>query len=86
MRNLYAQFTNEHNRFGVISFLLIVVSVLGGIAAGVCGDSLYGLVPVAIATMLTEAMILAVQPMKRIFAISTIACIVNIAVILIGSV
>jgi len=82
--NGYQGLTDDHNRFGTISVLLIVVAVLGGIAVGYNMDSLLTMVLVTIGTMATEAFILAVQPMKRIVNLSLATMVVNIFCIFMG--
>jgi hypothetical protein len=82
-RNKYQSATDEHNRFGTISVLLIVVAIFGGIACGL-SESLLALSIITAGTMLTEAFIIAVQPMKRIVNVSLISLVVNIIFIFIG--
>lgn len=84
MRTIISELQKEENRFGTISVLLIVVAVLGGIAAGLNLDNLWMLSLVTGVTMLTEAFIIAVQPMKRIVTTSIIAMVVNITAIIMG--
>jgi hypothetical protein len=76
--------TDEHNRFGTISVLLIVVAIFGGIAVGYNMDSLLVMILITAGTMLTEAFILAVQPMKRIVNLSLGALALNLVCIFIG--
>lgn len=70
--------TLEFNRFGIIAFLIVFVSALGGIAAGGVMDNLPMLALVAGTTMLMESMILAVQPMKWIISTAALSVLVSI--------
>jgi hypothetical protein len=84
MRTIISELQKEENRFGSISVLLIVVAVLGGIAAGLNLDNVWMLSLVCGVTMITESLIIAVQPMKRIFLASVISIIVNVVGIVMG--
>ena len=83
-KNKYQTVVDEHNRFGTISVLLIVVAIFGGVAIGYNMDSLLAMILITTGTMLTEAFILAVQPMKRIVNISMAASLINLIFIFIG--
>lgn len=83
-KNKYQTVVDEHNRFGTISVLLIVVAIFGGVAIGYNMDSLLAMILITAGTMLTEAFILAVQPMKRIVNISMAASLINLIFIFIG--
>lgn len=84
MRNLINTFSQEQNRFGAISFLLIFTSILGGIATGLFLSNLFVLSLVVGVTMATEVAILAVLPMKTIFRISLVASVINLVCIITG--
>jgi predicted lipid-binding transport protein (Tim44 family) len=84
MKELINTLRSEENRPGSISVLLIVTAILGGIAAGLFLGSPLILGIIALGTMLTEVLILAVQPMKRIFLISAVASVVNLGFIVAG--
>lgn len=69
------------NRYGIISMLLLVVGILAGIAVDSGAmHSTIELILLAITTMATLSMILAVAPMKYIVYSSIIAIIVDIIV------
>lgn len=84
MKNFIDELLNEKNRFGTISVLLIVTSVLGGIAAGLFLNSALAMAIIVGVTMLVEALIIAVQPMKRIVFASAVACVLNLVFIISG--
>jgi hypothetical protein len=79
----YQTINDEHNRFGTISVLLIVVAILGGVAVGY-NDGVLPMALITAGTMLTEAFILAVQPMKRIVKVALTSSLVNLIFIFIG--
>jgi hypothetical protein len=69
----------EFNRFGLISFVLIVVGCLGGLTVGMGAiESTAALVTVVIPTMITLSLLLAVSPMKWIMSSAAIALSVDI--------
>lgn len=84
IKNFIAEFTDDHNRFGFTAMMLIVTAILGGIAAGLFMNSFVAMGIIVGLTMLTEAFILAIQPMKRIFNTALMACAVNISFIIAG--
>ncbi|MBL1279997.1 MAG: hypothetical protein COA33_006985 [Fluviicola sp.] len=64
----------EHNRFGLISVILLIVGCLGGITVGLGAiDNLFALSMVVITTMVTLSLLLAVAPMKYIFTAAIVA-------------
>jgi hypothetical protein len=81
---MYNSSLDEHNRFGTISVLLIVVAIFGGLAIGSFLDNVFAMALISAGTMLTEAFILAVQPMKRIVNIALLSIAINIAFMLAG--
>lgn len=57
----------EFNRFGIISILLMVVGIMGGLAVGMGVINYTGLlILVVISTMLCLSLILSVAPMRYI--------------------
>jgi hypothetical protein len=69
----------EFNRFGLISFVLIVVGCLGGLTVGMGAiESTAALVTVVIPTMITLSLLLGVSPMKWIMTSAAIALSVDI--------
>lgn len=73
----------EFNRYGLISIILIFNMTLGGVAVGLGAmTSVWQLTLLVIPTMALLTWILAVQPMKTILSIATVAAIIDIAIIL----
>jgi hypothetical protein len=73
------------NRYGIISMLLLVVGILAGIAVGVGAlHSTFQLALLAVSTMASLSMILAVAPMKYIIYTSLLAVSIDIVLILIN--
>jgi len=80
-------FDHDINRYGIISMLLLVVGILGGIAVGVGGiHSTIQLVLLAISTMAALSMILAVAPMKYILYSSMLAVAIDLVLILVNTI
>jgi len=76
-------FDHDMNRYGIISMLLLVVGILGGIAVGTGAIfSTFQLILLAITTMGALSMILAVAPMKYIVYSSLAAISVDIIILL----
>jgi len=74
----------EFNRFGVIAFVLGIVTCTSGITAGlfVDGTSQLDLTLVAIPTMLTLCSILIVAPVRWIIGIGIFAFLLDLLIIL----
>lgn len=72
----------EENRFGITPLVLLVMSIIGGVAAsfGIM-DSWVKLSMVAFPSTIALAMILSVAPMRVIFITASIAIILDILVI-----
>ena len=72
----------EENRFGITPLVLLVISIIGGVAAsfGIM-DSWVKLSLVAFPSTITLAMILSVAPMRVIFISSIIAVVLDLLVI-----
>lgn len=69
----------EFNRFGLISLVLIVVGITGGIGVGMGAvESTIALILIIIPTMTTLSLLLAVSPMKYIMTSGIIATIINL--------
>jgi hypothetical protein len=80
-------FDHDINRYGIISMLLLVVGILGGIAVGLGGiNSTIQLVLLAFSTMAALSMILAVAPMKYIVYSSIIAVSIDLILIVINTI
>jgi len=73
----------EKARFGIIPLLLTVVACLGGIAAAFgTGYEVFQLGLIAIPTMLTLTLMLAVAPMKQIIYAGIICVLLDILVMI----
>ena len=69
----------EFHRFGLISAILLVVGVAGGIAVGLGGiESIFALIMIVVPTMTTLSLLLAVSPIKYIIAAGTVSLIVDV--------
>jgi len=78
-------FDHDMNRYGIISMLLLVVGILGGIAVGTGGiHSTIQLVLLVFSTMAALSMILAVSPMKYIVYSSMFAVAVDLVILTIN--
>ena len=72
----------EFNRFGIIAFLLVIVTCLGGFAAAVAvKENTLQLTVVTASAMLVEALILSVAPMRAIIISSVISVVISLLVI-----
>jgi|APGre2960657404_1045060.scaffolds.fasta_scaffold23339_2 hypothetical protein len=69
----------EFNRFGVISAVLTVVGILGGVVTGLGAvENTVALSLVLIPTMVTLSCILAVQPMKYVMAAGIVSASIDV--------
>jgi phage shock protein PspC (stress-responsive transcriptional regulator) len=72
----------EFSRFGIISMAVAILGIIGGFAASYgAHDNLIELAAVAFPTIIALSMILAVTPMKVIFYVSSLALLLDIAVL-----
>ncbi|MBK6521413.1 MAG: hypothetical protein KBG47_02420 [Bacteroidia bacterium] len=75
----------EFNRYGAIAMMLIVIGCLGGFAASyAAGANVYKIALIVFPTILSLAFILAVMPMRLIVWVSTIAVLLDIALLIAG--
>ena len=73
----------EYNRFGIIGMLMMVVTIVGGIAVAYALDkTMYHFTIAALPAMMVEVLILAVASMRSIVMASIISCLVSLLVIL----
>lgn len=73
----------EQSRFGLIPIILLVIGILGGIAAGFAvGLGAWQLMTIVFPTMISLCMILAVAPMKVILRVSALAVAVDLIFVL----
>lgn len=71
------------NRYGIISIVLLLVGCLGGVAVGMGAINSYAqLIPIVIFTMASLTTILAVSPMKYILSLSSLAVLLDAAIII----
>lgn len=69
----------EFHRFGLISAILLIVGVFGGMAVGLGGiENVFSLILIVVPTMTTLSLLLAVAPMKYIIAAGTVSVIVDV--------
>ncbi|MCC7301845.1 MAG: hypothetical protein IT233_04305 [Bacteroidia bacterium] len=73
----------EQQRFGLVPVILLIIGCLGGVAAGFANDA--GVLPlllVLLPTMVAMCIILAVMKMKFIVQSSSVAVLIDLAIIL----
>lgn len=69
----------EFHRFGLISAILLIVGVAGGLAVGLGAiESVWSLTLIVIPTMTTLSLLLAVAPMKYIIAAGGVSLILDV--------
>ena len=69
----------EFNRFGIISAMLMIVGILGGLAVGMGGvNHTWILILVVVSTMTCLSLILALGPMKYIIYTGVINVVLDI--------
>ena len=71
----------EFYRYGIISFLLIFVACLGGIAVAGVLDKMLLVIPIVVSTMLVESLILSLQPMSLILKVSIVSTLISLVTI-----
>lgn len=72
----------EHNRFAIISMVLLIVGCTGGIVMWSGGvESVLQMAVTVIPTMIVLSMLLAVQPMRHILNLTVVALIIDITLI-----
>lgn len=73
----------EFNRYGAIAMLLVILGCMGGFAASyAAGANEYKIALIVFPTILSLAFILAVMPMRLIIWASTIAVLLDIALLI----
>jgi hypothetical protein len=73
----------EFNRYGIIAMVLTIIGCMGGFAASYgAGDNEYKLALVAFPTIISLAFVLAVMPMRLIIWASSIAVLLDIALLI----
>lgn len=74
---------SEFNRFGIISFVILIVGCMGGLAVGLGAvEHVFTLALVVIPTMLTLSLLLAVAPMKFILTAGVVSTVIDTILIL----
>lgn len=69
----------EFNRFGIISVVILVIGCLGGFTVGMGAvEHYWALALVVVPTMVTLSLLLAVAPMKQILTAATVACLIDL--------
>ena len=70
---------SEFNRYGLISAILLIVGILGGITVGLGAvNNTFALIAVVIPTMATLSLLLATAPMKYIINMGIVAVSVDV--------
>ncbi len=73
----------EFSRYGVIALILVVIGCMGGFAASYgAQDNAYKIALIVFPTILSLAFILAVMPMRLIVWASSIAVLIDIALLI----
>jgi hypothetical protein len=73
----------EHNRFAIISAVLLLVGCLGGLTVGLGAiHSTYQLIAIVIPTMVTLSLLLAVAPVKHILSMALLTTILNVLILI----
>lgn len=72
----------EHNRFAIISIVLLVVGCLGGLTVGFGAiHHTWQLIMIVIPTMMTLSFLLAVAPLKQILWLATLSIIIDVLIL-----
>ena len=75
----------EHNRFAIISVVLLFVGCLGGLTVGYGAiNHTWQLILIIIPTMTTLSLLLAVSNLKYILTAATISTVINVAILLLN--
>jgi hypothetical protein len=75
----------EHNRFAIISSVLLIVGCMGGLTVGYGAiHHTWQLIAVIIPTMATLSLLLAVSPLKLILNFAVVSVLVNLIIITIN--
>lgn len=75
----------EHNRFAIISAVLLVVGCLGGLTVGYGAiNHLYQLFLIIIPTMTTLSLLLAVAPLKYVLNLAVVTILIDVTFLLIN--
>lgn len=73
----------EHNRFAIISAVLLIVGCLGGLTVGYGAiHSTYQLILIVVPTMTTLSLLLAVAPLKHILSLALLTTIINVLILI----
>lgn len=70
----------EANRFGLIPLLLVIMTILGAVAAAYGAQNELKLMAVAVSTTFVEILIIALAPVRMIVIASAIALIADLSV------
>lgn len=76
---------SEFNRYGIISMLFLLIGILGGITIAVSAYAhLWQISTIAILTMLSLSLMLAVAPMKYIIRVTAAALILDLFILVLN--
>ncbi|MCC5922776.1 MAG: hypothetical protein JJT77_03230 [Crocinitomicaceae bacterium] len=73
----------EHNRFAIISAVLLIVGCLGGLTVGYGAiHSTFQLIAIVVPTMITLSLLLAVASLKQILTMALITTMINLLILI----
>lgn len=73
----------EHNRFAIISVILLFVGCLGGLTVGFGAiHHTWQLILVVVPTMITLSLLLAVSNLKYILTMAAISTVINVLILI----
>lgn len=74
----------EYNRWGIVTYIILVVACLGGVTAGFgSGGNIVELALTVVPTMMTLAFVLAVAPMRLIVWTAAVAVLMDLVLFVI---
>ena len=77
----------EHNRYAIITMVLLIVGCLGGLTVGFGAiNSITQLIFVVIPTMVTLSLLLAVAPVKQILIMAGLTVFIDAIILIINAV
>ncbi len=75
----------EHNRYAIISAVLLIVGCLGGLTVGYGAiHSTFQLIAIVVPTMATLSLLLAVAPLKYVMNLAAITIIIDVIILIIN--
>lgn len=75
----------EHNRFAIISVVLLIVGCLGGLTVGYGAiNHTWQLILIVVPTMATLSLLLSVSNLKYILTMATVSTVINVILLLVN--